>query len=95
MSRSVRDVLDGLMAGRITLDQAATDFRQRRWTALPKTTDAQAWGVHDDTPASGDSWDLVNSDSRLTPEQYKVLADAYGKAGGKPVTASGDEPTLF
>lgn len=90
---SVRDVLDRLAAGKMTLDDVAEDFRTRRWPALPKTSDAQAWGVQDDTPAPNNSWDVVNSDSRLTPEQYKTLADAYAKARG--VAASVDQPTLF
>lgn len=92
---SVRDVLDGLASGRITLDQAADNFRKRSWPKLPKTTDAQAWGVQDDTPAPADSWDVVNSDSRLTPEQYQALAKAYGEATGNKVTAEADQPHLF
>lgn len=92
---NVRDVLDQLAAGQITLAVAAEDFRTRKWPKLPKTSDAQAWGVVDDTPAGGDSWDVVNSDSRLTSDQYKVLAGAYAQAVGNPVAASGNDPTLF
>lgn len=77
---SVRDVLDRLVAGDIKLSAAADDFRTRRWPALPKTTEAQAWGVEDDTPAPDDSWDVVNNDSRLTGDQYKTLAAAYAEA---------------
>lgn len=77
---NVRDVLDQLVAGEITLKAAAEDFRTRRWPALPKTTEAQAWGVQDDTPPPDNSWDVVNTDSRLTGEQYKVLVAAYEQA---------------
>ncbi|MFC0504237.1 hypothetical protein [Micromonospora costi] len=77
---SVRDVLDRLAAGEITLKQAAEDFRTRKWPAQPATTEEQAWGVHDDPAPAEDSWDLVNADSRLTSDQYKVLAEAYTEA---------------
>ncbi len=92
---SVRDVLDQLVAGRITLTQAADDFRGRRWARRPATTAGQAWGVHDDPPPAEDSWDIVNSDSRLTTEQYETLAEAYAEASTRPVNASFEEPPLF
>lgn len=96
---SVREVLDRLAAGQITLDAAADDFRSRSWPKLPTATDAEVWGVHDPAPAPEDSWDVVNSDSRLTSDQYAKLAEAYTEAVKRPVKAAGSDdpgqPTLF
>lgn len=79
---TVQQVLDALAEGRMTLDDAAADFRSRRWPAIPKTTDAQAWGAQDDSPAHPDSFDTVTSDSRLSSTQYAQLAQAYTQAVG-------------
>jgi hypothetical protein len=73
---TVGEMLDRLDAGELTLDEVAADFRGRRWQPEPAATDAQVWGVADDDEPSGDSWAVVNADSRLTPEQYQTLASA-------------------
>lgn len=74
---TVRVLLDQFSEGELDLDQLAEAFRSRRWPPRQHATDAQAWGVHDDDPPSDDSWELVESDSRLSPTQYEVLAAAY------------------
>jgi len=77
---SVVDVLDDLVSGRITLQEAATDFASRTWGAMPEVPESADWGVTDDPVAPPDSWDDVSMDPRLTPEQYQVLGAAYRRA---------------
>lgn len=79
-TRSVTELLDALAAGQVDAATVAADFRTRRWPARHHSTDAQAWGVEDDPAPAPNSWELVESDSRLSTQQYLVLADAYRAA---------------
>lgn len=76
-TRSVAELLDALAAGRVDAATVAADFRTRTWPARRRATEAQAWGVEDEPAPAPNSWELVESDSRLTTQQYLVLADAY------------------
>lgn len=77
---TVAELLDRLASGAATLDQVAADFAVRSWPAHKPATDEQAWGLADDEAPDPNSWDAVNADSRLTPEQYQVLARAKSRA---------------
>jgi hypothetical protein len=77
---SVKEMLDDLVTGRITLQQAAADVASRTWPSMPMVDEAAQWGVTDDPVAQPDSWDDVSTDPRLTPEQYQVLGAAYRRA---------------
>lgn len=79
---TVRQQLDALAADGSKLDTVVADFASRSWPARRKTSDAQAWGVEDDDVPGDNDWDLVQQDSRLTPGQYRVLADAYRRGNG-------------
>jgi hypothetical protein len=72
---TVRQVLDDLHAGIITLDQAAEDFRVRPAPGKRQPTTAQFWGVADDVP-DRDGWGALDSDIRLTTAQYQILIKA-------------------
>lgn len=78
---TVTELLDDLAEGRASLDETAQLFRTRKW---PKPagdpSHAQAWGEADDDSPSPDSWAAVDADSRLTADQYEVLAEAYEDA---------------
>ena len=73
---TVKELLDGLVGGTVTLEQVAEDFAGRTWPAQKRPTDGQAWGVLDDDAPDPDSWDAVNACSALTAEQYNTLAAA-------------------
>ncbi|MEV4511369.1 hypothetical protein AB0K00_20630 [Dactylosporangium sp. NPDC049525] len=79
----MRELLDDLAAGRLTLAQVAADFRTRTWPPRRQATEAQMWGVHDADLPEDDSWQLVETDSRLTAAQYAVLGKAYDQAYAK------------
>jgi len=72
---TVRQLLDGYVARRVTLDQLAANFRARRWP----TTVVDEWAV-EDPPPSDDSFDVVAADSRLTAAEYARLQAAYRTA---------------
>lgn len=76
MATTVQDLLDDLLAGRLSLDDVAQEFAKRDWPSPSQVTDAQAWGVTDDDAPDPDSWAAVNACSRLSPEQYATLAAA-------------------
>lgn len=78
--KTVTDLLDQMAAGQLTVKQVADEFRNRKWRAPKTATDAQAWGAADEDPPDPDSWDAVNADSRLTPDQYTLLSQAYKQA---------------
>jgi hypothetical protein len=77
---TVKQLLDDLAGGRLTLKQVCDDFASRPWPPLPpRPTLAQQYGVHDDDPVvDPDSWKQVETDPRLTGEQYGALFDAAG-----------------
>lgn len=79
---SVKEVLDQLVGGRISLNQAASDFATRSWPSMPAADEAAAWGVTDAAVPPAQSWAVVQNDPRLTAEQYQVLGAAYRKAVG-------------
>ena len=80
---SVKAVLDALIDGRLSIQAACDNFRNRAWPTLPRQSDAAAYGVEDDEPAPADSWADVNADSRLSTQQYTALARAYGQGTGQ------------
>jgi hypothetical protein len=74
--KTVRELLDQLAEGKVSLADVAADFALREWPPMRKASEAQVWGVADDDPVDPNSWEAVNIDSRLTPEQYNVLGRA-------------------
>lgn len=81
---TVKDRLDQLAAGKMSLDQVAQDFATRKWPPRTPTTDGQFWGTEDVDAPDDNSWDAVNADSRLTTDQYAALCDAHAKALAAP-----------
>lgn len=74
---TVKELLEGLVAGRIGLADVVADFQTRQWPRRRRATDAEFWGEAD-TPTPGENdWDLVTTNSALTPDQYLALAQAY------------------
>ncbi|MBM0201897.1 hypothetical protein JNW90_01340 [Micromonospora sp. STR1s_5] len=78
--RTVRELLDLLAASEVTVDEVAEDFRSREWPKAPTASDAEVWGVADSPVPGVDSWATVNADSRLSPDDYQLLGDAYREA---------------
>lgn len=78
--KTVTQLLDLLAADQMTVTQVAEEFRNRKWREPKRATDAQAWGAADDDAPDPDSWDAVNADSRLTPDEYVQLSQAYKAA---------------
>jgi hypothetical protein len=88
MSNEVRDLLDALNAGTMTLEEVAQLFRNRKWPSLAvpspssrielaaaelEDPDAYIPGSYDDVVAA---YDL----GRLGDAQYAVLAEAIAEA---------------
>lgn len=78
---TVKEMLDDLHSGRVSLADTATLFAARDWQPPKAATDAEAWGEADDDAPGDDSWDTVNAAWWLTPEQYRTLSAA---AAAKP-----------
>ncbi|WP_431976062.1 hypothetical protein [Micromonospora haikouensis] len=78
--RTVRELLDLLAAGEMTVEQVAADFRTRPWPKAPSVSDVEAWGVTDLPAPGSDSWATVSADSRLSPDHYQTLGRAYQQA---------------
>lgn len=76
---SVRETIDHLVAGQVDLPEVISRFRRRSWPAprSDASDPASAWGVGDAIAADPNSWEAVESDSRLTVAQYATLAAAY------------------
>jgi 2'-5' RNA ligase len=72
VTATVRDLLDDLVMGRRTLTDVSADFTKRHWPAHTQNFDE-----FDTLEPDPNSWEAVSADSRLTPEQYDVLAKAY------------------
>lgn len=79
--RTVEELVNGLAAGRYSLNEVVEDFRTRDWPRRPPTSDAQAHGVVDMPASDPNSWDAVNACSRLKPEQYAALLQARRASG--------------
>jgi hypothetical protein len=80
---TVAEVLDDLVAGKLTLDQAVEDFRTRKWPPLAsRATLEQALLGDEGSAPEPDSWEAVNADSRLTPDVYQQLAAAHVESMG-------------
>lgn len=73
----VREVVDALVTNEITLQQAADIFKRFDWQERQQATEAEAYGVVDDDAPDDDSWSTVETDPRITAEQYAVLAAAF------------------
>lgn len=74
---TVQAVLDALASGEITVEQAADIFRRRKWKPKKDATPAEMWGVKDDDAPDDNSWSTVETDPRITADQYAILAQAY------------------
>ena len=74
---TVKELLDRLVAGDISVDEVAADFRGRTWKKRQPASKAEVYGVADPEPADEDNdWGLVNEDPRITPAQYEILSRA-------------------
>lgn len=72
----VAEELDALFAGEMTLADVLKDFATRTWPELPRQSVEDAWlgNVNDD--ADEDSWRTVESDSRIDPVTFQLMARA-------------------
>lgn len=79
---TVKDMLDALASGQASLEQTAARFRTHQWSLPARADDdiAAMWGQADDELPGENTWGVVDADSRLSPAQYQVLADAYEQA---------------
>jgi len=80
VAKTVRELVEDLVAERVDVDTVADEFRSRTWPRRRKATDAEVWGVHDDSEPDPNSWDVVTTCSALTLDQYAALAAAYTQA---------------
>ncbi len=87
MTSEVRQLLDALYDGRMTLDELAQRFRSRKWPqakpAPSSYADLAAEELQDPEPYVPNSYDdvaLAYHQGRLTDEQYAVLAQAMADA---------------
>lgn len=87
----VVDVLDDVATGRVSAEVAGDEFARRTWPLPVPATPGEAWGVVDDPAPVEESWTLVNVDSRLSPDSYRVLAGGYRKARKVPVPRREDD----
>lgn len=88
MSNEVRDLLNALREGSMSLDEVAQRFRERNWppTGPPPPASylemAAAASQDPEPPIPGTFDDIETAYARgeLTREQYRVLADAVARA---------------
>ena len=75
---TVRQLVDALAAGTLSVDMVVQDFSRREWPNPRKLSGTQNL---DESPAPDDnSFDVVSESGRLTPTQYRKLAAAYERA---------------
>lgn len=85
---TVRQLLDALVSGQATLADTVAAFQARPWPPPPAPPpETAAWGETDDVVAGDDEWATVDTDARLSTQQYSALAAAYRQA-----TATGGGP---
>jgi hypothetical protein len=88
MSNEVRDLLDALHEGTVTLDEVAQRFRARKWPSRDERQPSSfrelaAAELEDPDPYIPGSYDDVVAAydlGRLTDPQYAVLAEAIAEA---------------
>jgi hypothetical protein len=88
MTSEVTDLLNALHEGRLTVDQVAQQFRERRWPRrrrpLPDTyMDALAAEFDDpDTYVPGSFDDVIAAydQEKITREQLRILSEAVAEA---------------
>ena len=76
---TVRQLVQDLADGRVTLAQVQQDFTTRRW-AVRQPTDAQRYGVQDLPMPPPNSFDWVDMTVGLTEVQREALRAAYDEA---------------
>jgi len=86
MSNEVRDLLDALNAGTMTLEEVAQRFRTRKWPDRAEPSTASrielAAELEDPDPYIPGSYDDVVAAydlGRLSDDQYAVLAEAIAE----------------
>lgn len=88
MSNEVRELIDALREGRLTLDEVARQFRERTWPRrrrpLPETyMDAMAAELDDPdiyVPGSFDDVITAYDQGKITLDQLQVLSEAVAEA---------------
>ena len=88
MSNEVKDLLNALHEGDITLDEVAQRFRARRWPRRQKNDpasylDMAAAELQDPDPYIPGSFDDVAAayhQKKITRDQFRVLGDAVADA---------------
>lgn len=78
---TVRQLVQDLADGRVTLEQVTRDFAGRTW-AIRTPTDAQRYGVQDLPMPGPNSFDWVDMTVGLTETQRQALRAAYDTAVG-------------
>jgi hypothetical protein len=88
MSNEVRDLINALKSGSMSLEQVAQRFRERTWayTSPPPPAgylEMAAAALQDPEPPVPGTFDEVETAyarGELTRDQYRVLADAVAEA---------------
>jgi len=87
MTNEVNDLLQALREGRMTLDEVADEFRQRKWPRReppPTTYDELAKAELEDPephlPGSFDDVTLAYHKGEISDAQYEVLASAMARS---------------
>lgn len=75
---TVRQLVDALAAGTVTVDMVVQDFTRRDWAKTRKMLTTQ--NLDETEPPDENSFDVVSESGRLTPAQYRKLAAAYERA---------------
>jgi hypothetical protein len=88
MSNEVKDLLNALHEGNITLDEVAQHFRTRKWPRRPKSDpasylDMAAAELQDPDPYIPGSFDDVAAayhQKKITRDQFRALSEAVADA---------------
>lgn len=75
---TVTDMIDDFIEGRQTLSQTMTKFEKFDWSKPRKVDETDVEG----SAPTENSFDEVQTDSRLTVRQYAQLAEAYRRGVG-------------
>jgi hypothetical protein len=76
---TVSEMLDQLANGDISIEEAADFVRSRKWAQPKAATPAEYWGVADPPVADDNSWSTIDTDPRLSSDEYAILAKAYSE----------------
>jgi hypothetical protein len=77
---TMRQLLERLAQGAVTLEQVVSDFQTRVWPVPRASTDPEMYGMADAPLVDDDSVDWVDITPGLTDQQRAILRAAYDQA---------------